>query len=73
MLDFFSSLISYIELIWEFFINLINTLGIFIETLIGAAVLPPLLTGYVWAPIASAIVSLAGFAVVKMLVGRSNV
>lgn len=73
MLDFFSSLMSYIETIWDFFLNLIETLVTFITTLTQAALLPPMLLGYVWAPIASCIVSVAGFAIVKMIIGRSNV
>ena len=73
MLDFFSSIMSFIQAIWDFFLNLINTLMTLIETLAAAVVLPPLLTGYVWAPIASSIVAVAGFAVAKMIVGRTNV
>lgn len=72
MLDFFSSIISYIETIWDFFLNLIETLLSFIQTLATAVLLPPMLTGYVWAPIASSIVAVAGFSIVKMIVGRSN-
>lgn len=73
MLDFFSSLMSYIEAVWGFFLNLIETLMTFITTVTQAALLPPMLLGYVWAPIASCIVSIAGFAIVKMIIGRSNV
>lgn len=73
MLDFFSSLVSYIEIIWDFFLGLIETLITFITTLVQAALLPPMLVGYVWAPIATCILSVAGFAVVKIIIGRSNV
>lgn len=73
MLDFFNSIISFIETIWDFFLNLINTLLTFIQTLTEAVLLPPMLLGYVWPPIASCIVAVAGFAIVKMIVGRSNV
>lgn len=73
MLDFFSSLMSYIETIWSFFLNLIETLVTFITTLTQAALLPPMLLVYVWAPIGTCILSVAGFAVVKMIIGRSNV
>lgn len=73
MLDFFNSILSFIELIWDFFLNLVDTLFVFVETLTSAVLLPPLLLGVVWAPIASCIVAVTGFAIVKMIIGRSNV
>lgn len=73
MLDFFGSIMSYIEQIWDFFLNMINTLITFTTTVAGAVVLPPMLSRLMWAPIASCIVSLAAFALVKLLLGRGNV
>lgn len=73
MLDFFNSILSFIELVWVWFLNLLNTLTMFIETLASAVSLPFWLSGYAWAPIATCIVAITGFAVVKMIIGRSNV
>lgn len=72
MLDFFSSLMSYIEQIWDFFLNMINTLITFTTTVVGAVALPSMIAHLMWAPIASCISALAAFAVVKLLLGRGN-
>lgn len=73
MVDFFSSLISYIEIIWDFFLNFINSFLTFVTTLVGAVALPPMITPVMWAPISASILAVAGFAVVKIVLGRSNV
>lgn len=73
MLDFFSSLISYIETIWVFFLNMIETLLTFVQTLAGVTILPPLLVRNMWAPIATCVLSVVGFSVIKLLIGRSNI
>lgn len=73
MLNFFESIISYIELIWEWFLNFIDSLLSLITAVAGAALVPVTVTPYMWGPIGSCILAVSGFAVVKMLVGRSNV
>lgn len=72
MLDFFGSVMSYIETIWDFFLNLVDSLLTFIETLASAVTLPATISGYLWAPIASCMISMVAFSVVKMIIGRSN-
>ena len=73
MLTFFESIISYIEIIWGFFLNLINSLLSLVTAIAGAVIVPSSLATYMWGPIGSCVLAVAGFAVVKMLVGRSNV
>lgn len=73
MLDFFGAIMDYIQTIWDFVLNLINNLLVLIETIAQAIVLPPLLVGYAWSPIATCILAITGFSVAKMLLGRSNV
>ena len=72
MLDFFGSIMSYIEVVWDFFLNLINSLLTFIDTLATAVTLPATISGFLWSPIASCMVSMVAFSVVKMIIGRSN-
>lgn len=73
MLSFFESLMSYIELIWGFFLNLINSLLSLFTALLGALTVPERMVTLMWGPIGSCCLALTGFAVVKMIVGRSNV
>lgn len=73
MVSFFESIISYIEIVWGFFLNLVNSLLSLVTAIAGAVVIPNSLMAYMWGPIGSCVLAVAGFAVVKMLVGRSNI
>ena len=73
MLSFFEAIISYIEIVWGFFLNLINSLLSLVTTVVGASVVPQVAAGYMWGPIGACVLSVSAFAVIKMLVGRSNV
>lgn len=73
MLDFFQTLISYVELVWGFFLNLISSLLSLITALVGAMIIPQTLYGYMWGPIGAAVLAVTAFSVVKMLIGRNNV
>lgn len=72
MLDFFSSLLSYIEIIWSWFLNFIDTLLNFLTTLTTAVLLPPAIALNMWPPIATCVLAVAGFSTVKIILGRSN-
>lgn len=73
MLNFFEALFSYIEVIWGFFLNFINSLLGLFTTLLSAVILPEQVAHYMWGPIGTSCLALTGFAIVKMIVGRSNV
>lgn len=73
MMDFFSSLLSYIEIAWEFFLNFINSMATLAAALSGAVRVPVIAATSMWAPIAASVTAVAGFAVVKLLLGRSSV
>lgn len=73
MLNFFETIIGYLELIWDFFLNLINSILSLITAVAGAVVIPPQLLGLVFGPLGACIISVTGFAVVKIIIGRSSV
>lgn len=73
MMDFFSSLLTYVELAWQFCLNFFESLKSLASALAGAVGVPVVAATSMWAPIAASVTSVAGFALVKMLLGRSNV
>lgn len=73
MLNFFETIIDYIELVWNFFLNLINSLLSLVTAVAGAMIIPQSLPVYVFGPLGACILATSAFAVIKMLVGRSSV
>lgn len=73
MLSFFENIISYIEIAWTFFLNLINSLLSLATALVGAVMVPDFVSTRMWGPIGACCLAVTGFAVVKMIVGRSSV
>lgn len=71
--SFWESFWSYLEIIWGFFLNLVNSLLSLVTTVAGASVIPQVVAGYMWGPIGASVLAVSAFAVIKMLVGRSNV
>lgn len=72
MLDFFEAVISYIELVWEFFLNMVTSLINLVTAVVGAMILPNALLVYIGGPIGASILAVTSFAVIKILVGRQN-
>lgn len=72
-MSWFDSFFSYLGLIWQYFLNFVNTLLTFITALVGAVGFPALVAATVWGPIATCVIAVAGFAIVKIILGRSNV
>lgn len=73
LVTFFESLISYIELIWDIFLNIISGIADLVAAVISATVMPPALAAWIGGPIAASISAVAGFSILKIIVGRSNV
>lgn len=73
MLNFFENVISYIEIAWSYFLNLINSLLSLASALLGAVLVPDLVATRMWGPIGACCLAVTGFAVIKMIVGRSSV
>lgn len=70
MFDFFNHVIGYIESIWQFFINIINSLIMAVETLAKAVSLPLELIAYVPGILGGAITLVVSLSIVKFIVGR---
>lgn len=73
MLNFFDTVIEFIQLFWQFFVNQITGLLNLLTMVIGASMLPQVLVGYVFAPLSAAIVALTALGVIKIIVGRNSV
>lgn len=70
MFDFFNQVIGFIESIWQFFLNIINSLIMAVETLARAVSLPLELIAYVPSILGSAITLVVSLSIVKFIVGR---
>lgn len=73
MLDFFELVVSYIELIWEFFLNFITSLLSLVTAVAGAMVLPNALIASIGGQLGASIIAVGSFSIIKLLVGRENV
>lgn len=73
MLSFFDTIIEYITLVWQYFVNMITGLLNLLTMVIGASMVPQVLTGYVFAPLSAAIFALVALGVIKIIVGRDSV
>lgn len=73
MLNFFDTIVEYIELVWQFVVNLVTGLINLLTMVVGASVIPQVLTGYMFAPLSAAILALTALGVIKIIVGRDSV
>lgn len=71
-MSFFNVLIDYIEIVWTFFLNFINSISGLVIAIAGASIIPNALYTYMWGPIGSCVLAVTSFGVIKMLLGRSN-
>lgn len=72
MLDFFETVVGYIEMVWDFVLNLINSLLTLITTLVSAVLLPPAVAVMVPSFLAASVTAVAGIAICKLVIGRDN-
>lgn len=72
MFDFFDTIIEYITMAWEFFLNIISSTFELIKAIASAMVLPPTLLMHFGGVLGACILSVAAFSVVKMILGRNN-
>ena len=70
MFDFFEKILGFIETVFEFFINLVESLFMAIEVLAKAVVFPIELSGLMPSILGSAMLIVVSLAVVKFIVGR---
>lgn len=70
MFDFFSKILGFIETVFEFFINLVESLFMALEVLTKSIVFPLELSGLMPSIIGSAMAIVVALAVAKFIVGR---
>lgn len=73
MFDFFETLIEYISMAWEFFLNFLSSLAELISAIGSAMILPGIMVQFCGGILGASIMAVSSFAVVKMLLGRNNV
>ena len=71
MLSFLETIVNFFEMLWDFVVNLVESLVTLLEVIAEAILLPPVLTGYVPAIIGASISAVVGIAVAKLFLGRS--
>lgn len=72
MLDFFGTIIGYLEMVWSYFLNIINSMISFLSLILAATALPLSISYYVPSFIASSVVAVSSIAVLKLIIGRDN-
>ena len=70
MFDFINQVLGVIETVFEFFINLVESLFMALEVLSKSIVFPLELSGYMPSVLGSAMAIVVSLAVVKFIVGR---
>lgn len=70
MLNFFQSIIEYLQLLFNYAWNMISSISTFFSSLLASLVLPQILTGYVFAPLGAAITMVVATATIKLIIGR---
>lgn len=72
MLNFFETIIGYVELIWNFFLNLLQSLLTLLVALLQALTLPNKLVMFAPSFMAASILAVGAIAAIKLIIGRDN-
>lgn len=70
MFDFFSKILGYVETVFEYFLNFIDSLFMAVNVLGNSTSLPLFIAGFVPEILSAAILVVVALAVVKFIVGR---
>lgn len=70
MLNFFDTIVGYLETFWAFFTNSLNSLVMLLETALSAVELPLLLINIAPSFLAASISSVMLISVAKLVIGR---
>lgn len=70
MLNFFQTIIEYVQLLFNYAWNMISSITTFFSSLLASLVLPQILVGYVFAPLGAAITMVVSIGVIKLVIGR---
>ena len=72
MFSFFSTVVDFFAMIWDFVSNLLSGMVTAMEVLAKAVTLPPLLVGFVPSIIASSMLIVGSVGMIKLIVGWGN-
>ena len=70
MFDFFSQVLGFLEAIWEFFLQLLDTLLVAVQLLAQAIIFPIELVGFLPAFFGTCLLITISICVVKFILGR---
>lgn len=70
MFEFFDKISGFLEQLWDFFVNLVNSLIMALSAVLTAATLPVTLMPFLPAIIGTSLMVVVSFAVVKFIIGR---
>ena len=73
MLSFFEALMEYVGMAWQFLLNIITTTLSLVSALASAIIVPDMIMSHVGGIISASAVAVCGFAVIKILLGRSSI
>lgn len=71
-MNFFDTIVSYLESIWQFFLNMLQSLSTLVMALSAATELPFTLTAIAPSFLAASVSAVSGIAIVKILLGREQ-
>jgi len=72
MVDFFQAIINYIEIVWNFFVNLITSLINLVTAVLSAVIIPQTVHVWVFAPLGASVLAVMAISVLKLIIGRDN-
>lgn len=72
MLDFFGTVIGYIEMVWNFFLNFLQSLLTLLTALLQAVTLPSKLVYMAPSFMSASILAVGAIAALKLIIGRDN-
>ena len=70
MLNFFQSVISYLEIVFNFVNNIIGALSQALVVIFESLTLPQVLAGYCFPILGSSVMIVAAIAILKLIIGR---
>ena len=70
MFDFFDKIIGFVEQLWEFLVNMVNSLITAMETLLIVVQIPTILLPFLPSFIMVSVTIVISFSVIKFVIGR---
>lgn len=72
MFNFFDTIVTYFQMLWEYISNMLSALLNTIKVLLTAVILPQTIIGYLPGIIGSSLIIVSGVAIAKLILGWSG-